>query len=394
MNVCFAILYYPTFATTATPEQYLKRMVLQDELPRALAARGHSVDVVHAYPTEHMLERDGVRHHFVAPGPIAHLSGRMAQLVGREPAMFEPALRAARRIRALQPDIIHFHGMILTWNLALLQGLLGASAPPIVLHYHGGFPPHNPLARWVLRRSFARTKRQFFTTRTHAQPFVEAGMLRDDNHLVELIETSSNFQPIPKATARGITGMHGDPLYLWVGRLHPIKDPLTALRAFAMVAPAQLGARLYLHYLTNELEPEMRSFIASQPHLAERVEFRGRVAFEQMPAIYSSADLMLQSSLREFSGCAILEGMACGAIPVISDIPSFRMMTGNGQVGSLFPVGDAQSLAAQLLAIPADAISRHSQAVRAYFVAELSFAAMAAQLEQVYREIASSAAAE
>jgi glycosyltransferase involved in cell wall biosynthesis len=108
-----------------------------------------------------------------------------------------------------------------------------------------------------------------------------------------------------------------------------------------------------------------------------------------MPAIYSSADFMLQASLREFSGCAILEGMACGAIPAISDIPSFRMMTGSGRVGILFPIGDAEALARQILAIPADSIEQQAQATRGYFEANLSFRAMALQLEQVYQELVS-----
>ncbi len=387
MKICFAILYYPAYAAHTSPEAYLERVVLQHELPRALAARGHSVDVVHAYPTEHRLERDGVQHHFMAAGPLARLGGRIAKFLGREPAMFEPALRATRHIRALKPDVVHFHGMILTWNLALLQAVLGQPAPPMVLHYHGGYPPHNPIARGILRRCFAATQHQCFTTHEHAQPFVSAGMLANGENLVELIETSSNFQAQSKAAARAITRMHGDPVFLWVGRLHPIKDPLTALRAFATIAQTRPEARLYLHYLTNEMEPELRSFVASQPNLSDKVAFRGRAAFEQMPAIYSSADFMLQASLREFSGCAILEGMACGAIPAISDIPSFRMMTGNGQVGILFPIGDADSLARQILAIPADKIERHAQATRGYFEANLSFTAMALRLEQVYQEL-------
>jgi glycosyltransferase involved in cell wall biosynthesis len=396
MKICFAILYYPAYAQHTSPEAYLQRVVLQLELPRALAARGHSVDVVHAYPTNHLIERDGVRHHFVAASRAAQTLGRVAATLGRERAMFEPAWRAAQVICQLQPDIVHFHGMILTWNLLLLQLVLGQqpSQPAMVLHYHGGYPPANPLIRAILTACFRRTSRQFFTTRSHAEPFLATKMLTNPDTVVELIETSSNFQPLPKALARQQTQIIGDPAIICAGRLHPLKDPLTILRGFAIVASQLPDARLYFYYLTNELEDQLRQYIQNHPALAERVVFGGRAAFEHMPAIYSSADIVVQASTREFSGCAILEAMACGAIPIISDIPAFRKMTGNGQVGALFAIGDAQALAQRIREFDAATIATESLRVRQYFRESLSFIAMAAQLEQVYQQIGAAGATE
>ncbi|HWQ14603.1 MAG TPA: glycosyltransferase family 4 protein, partial [Roseiflexaceae bacterium] len=256
--------------------------------------------------------------------------------------------------------------------------------PPLVLHYHGGYPPRNPLARAALRAGLGRAARLLFTTREHARPFVETGLV-DGAQVAVLMETSSAFRPLPQDKARCATGMHGDPVFLWAGRLHPVKDPLTALRAFAQIAAARPAARLYMHYLTAELEEEVRAFLAARPGLAARVELRGRAPFERMEAIYSSADFLLQASRREFSGCAVLEAMACGAIPAVSDIPSFRAMTCGGRYGVLFPPGDAAALARGVLAIPPAEIPARAAAVRAHFERALSFPALAEQLEKVYR---------
>jgi glycosyltransferase involved in cell wall biosynthesis len=387
VKICFVILYYDARAASADPAAYVDRMVLQRELPRELAARGHQVDVVYLYPHDLQYEHAGVTHHFVSPGRIGRVLGGAARALGREAAMFEPAWRAAQRIRSLRPDVIHFHGMILTWNLVLLQLALGPDAPPIVMHYHGGYPPQNSLARRAARWGLRRTARQLFTTRDQADPFLAAGLLAGGAGVGELVETSSDMRPIPQAEARRQTDMHGDPVVLWAGRLHPIKDPLTALRGFEQIARALPGARLYMHYLTGEMEPELRAFVAERPDLAHRVLFRGRAPFAQMRAIYSSADFLLQASLREFSGCAILEGMACGAIPVVSDIPSFRAMTANGSVGVIFPVGDADALARGVLAIPPAALAERRAAVLAHFARHLSFPALAEQLERLYAEL-------
>jgi glycosyltransferase involved in cell wall biosynthesis len=386
MKICFALLYCPPLAHSMHPRAYLERVVLQLELPRALAARGHVVHMVHAFPYTAELEDLGVQHHFIAAGHFARALGTLATWLGRDRAMFELAWHAAQCIRRLEPDVVHFHGLILTWNLGLLQLVLGKQ-PPMVLHYHGGYPPSNPLIRSILTACFARTSRQLFTTRSHAHPFLYTNMLTNPDSVVELLETSSNFQPIPKELARKQTSIYGNPAIVVAGRLHPLKDPLTVLHAFALIAPQRPAARLYFYYLTNELEGELRQYIASQPLLTERVVFGGRAPFEQMPAIYSSADIIVQASLREFSGCAILEAMACGAVPVISDIPSFRRMTDNGRFGALFPVGDEQVLAQQLLTFDPATITEQSARVRQYFVESLSFTAMAAQLEQLYQQI-------
>ena len=106
-----------------------------------------------------------------------------------------------------------------------------------------------------------------------------------------------------------------------------------------------------------------------------------------MAAIYSSADFLLQASRREFSGCAVLEAMACGAIPVVTDIPSFRAMTDRGRLGALFPIGDDRALADGVLAIPPERIPARSAEVAAHFRRELSFAAMAWRLAPVYDEL-------
>jgi glycosyltransferase involved in cell wall biosynthesis len=112
-----------------------------------------------------------------------------------------------------------------------------------------------------------------------------------------------------------------------------------------------------------------------------------------MEAIYSSADFLLQGSRREFSGYAVLEAMACGAIPAISDIPSFRAMTCGGRYGVLFPPGDHEALARGVLAVPPGEIPARSVEVRARFERALSFPAMAARLEEVYRELGRAAPA-
>src|SRR5258708_6564312 len=139
----------------------------------------------------------------------------------------QPAVRAIQVIRALRPDVVHFHGLSLTWNLALLSAQLERSIP-LLIHYHGGSPARNFLARRVQRFNVRRANRVLFTASEQAEPFVgEAGL--DRTRVVEFFETSTTFRIRSRSDARRQTGIVGDPVFLWTGRLHPAKDPMTAL---------------------------------------------------------------------------------------------------------------------------------------------------------------------
>ncbi len=53
---------------------------------------------------------------------------------------------------------------------------------------------------------------------------------------------------------------------------------------------------------------------------------------------YNSADYFVLGSHYEGSGFSLVEAMSCGVIPIVTDIPSFRMMTNNGKIGTLMEV--------------------------------------------------------
>ncbi|HET7034457.1 MAG TPA: glycosyltransferase family 4 protein [Thermomicrobiaceae bacterium] len=388
LRVCFVVPYYAEGRESVDIDRYLSETPIHRALPRALAARGHQVQVVHLFPREVEWWEGGVRHHFVRAGRGARTLGHwVGRLRGRDRAYYEPAWRAIERVRACRPDIVHVHGATLNLNLHLLLRALGTETP-VVLHYHGGYPSRHRLVRRLQRANFARAACYCFTTQEHAQPFVETGVIARPERVVELMETSSSFRPSEREPARALTGMQGDPVFLWVGRLHPIKDPLTALRGFERVLAAWPEAQLYLHYLSDECLPLLRGYLTERPALRAHVHPRGPAPFERMETIYNSADFLLQASLREFSGCAVLEAMACGTIPVVTDIPSFRRMTGDGQAGVLFPRGDDRALAAGVLALGRDQIASSARETRARFERELSFASLAARLEEVYAGIA------
>jgi glycosyltransferase involved in cell wall biosynthesis len=133
--------------------------------------------------------------------------------------------------------------------------------------------------------------------------------------------------------------------------------------------------------------PQVQQLIASDPALQQRVTLLGRVPHERIEQLMRAADLFVLGSHREGSGYALIEALACGLPPVVTDIPSFRALTAGGTVGALWPCGDAPALTAALQKVAAHCGAATRAAVRAHFERELSSTALGAKLAAMYVDV-------
>lgn len=298
------------------------------------------------------------------------------------PAQLAPLFR---RIAGLRPDVLHVHGL----SFPLQTHVLARALPhvPILVQDHGSRPPvwwKRPLHRWGLAGIAAVA----FTAREQAAPFVAAGVLRPGLPVFEVLESSSHFTPGDRDAARRATGLYGDPCLAWVGRLDANKDPLTVLDAVSLALPSLPDVRLWCCYTDAPLLDAVRARLAAEPALAARVHLLGRLSHEQVQDVLRAADFLLLGSHAEGSGYAVIEALACGATPLVTDIPSFRRITGGGAYGALSPPGDAAAMARALVdraALDRDSLRR---AARAHFERALSFHAVGEELRAAYRALA------
>ncbi len=136
------------------------------------------------------------------------------------------------------------------------------------------------------------------------------------------------------------------PVFVAAGRMTPVKDFATLIAAFARVAGAR-PARLVLlgdGPLRDALLAEAASL-----GVADRVRLPG-VVDDPLP-FFARAAAVVSSSRYEGFGNVLVEAMACGTPVVSTDCPGGpRAILGGGRLGRLVPVGDAQALAAAMLA--------------------------------------------
>lgn len=100
---------------------------------------------------------------------------------------------------------------------------------------------------------------------------------------------------------------------LYVGRLHPQKDPLLLIRAFANLKQSNL------HLLIageGELKADLEAEV--QRHdISDRVTMLGTVDANKIGNLYRLSDVFVLSSAYEGSPLSVLEALACGT-PVVS----------------------------------------------------------------------------
>lgn len=282
--------------------------------------------------------------------------------------------------------VAHFNGLHFPLQLRSLRASLPGRFA-IVVQNHAERPARG-LRRTVQRWGLRAADGFFFAAADQASAWIDDKIIRTDQPVYQVMEGSTDFRRHDRATARARSGICGDPVLLWVGRLIPLKDPLTVLRGFEMIVRKVPMARLYMIYGDDELLPEVRNCITQSRLLSASVTLLGFRPHAELESLYNSADYFVLGSHYEGSGYALAEALACGVVPVVTNIASFRALTDGGRIGACWAPGDGGAFAAafeRASMVPHQAQS--AQAVR-FFEDRLSFPAIARQAIAAYRELA------
>ena len=289
------------------------------------------------------------------------------------------------------PDLVHVNGLIFSWPAWCLGKLrLGKlrGRPAIVMQDHGGAEPSRRPFGWISQKLGTNAADAFlFSAAELAAPWRAAGLIGPDQSVHAVMESSTRMLPVERKEAVARSGVGGRPAVLWVGRLNANKDPLTVLDGFERALPRLPDAELTMLYGSEDWLPQVKERIGRSSSLATRVHLRGRVEHDDIASFYGAADLFVLGSRQEGSGYSLIEALACGVTPVVTDIPSFRQLTGNGTIGALWPAGDSEALSRALAAYSAYNFVSARPAVLEHFDRELSWPVIGRRAMAVYGEV-------
>lgn len=251
--------------------------------------------------------------------------------------------RIARELRRY--DVVNLHGPVPTLSDVFLlsaRTMAKGHCPPIVYTHHCAI-------------DIGRLKR---ACRAYNSMHLALSSLAD------AVVTSSEWyaeplkgpdrppvEVIPWGVDTAVTGheprTQGPLRVLFVGQMRPYKGVDVLLRAVANLPEVELtlvgnGAHLWEYQrLTRTLQ-------------ASNVKFLGRLPDEMLRAEYASNDVIVLPSTThaEAFGLVVLEGMAYGCVPVVSNLPGVRDLAAG--VGMVVPSGDSYELGKALRLLASD----------------------------------------
>lgn len=311
--------------------------------------------------------------------------GRDVRLLGDLRALFG-LWRLLRRVR---PHVVHTH----TAKAGVLGRLAAfAARVPVVVHtYHGH----------VLRGYFGRGATALIRAVERALGawssalVTVSGSVRDD--LEELgiarvrvvplgLELDGLAGELPRGALREQAGFAPDaPLVGLVGRLAPIKDAPTFLRA----ARALLQRRPEVRFSVVG-DGEGRPGLESE---ARALGLSGAVFFHgwrrDLPAVYGDLDVVVNCSRNEGTPVALIEALAARRPVVATAVGGTPDLLGRGAFGTLVPPQDPDALAdgIETALLDPGAARARAEAGRAHVLAHHGVPRLLADLDALYREL-------
>jgi glycosyltransferase involved in cell wall biosynthesis len=269
---------------------------------------------------------------FAVPPQRRLALGTRPDFEGGNAGLLRTLPRVAAWLRRVRPDWIHAHYLTSHGTLAWLAGLLLRAPGRLVGSAWGSdilVAPERSLAlRWLTRRVLAACTLATSDSAHMAARMRELGAR-------EVMTFPFGLEALP-ALAPG----KQERLFFANRALEPIYAPDRVLAAFAAVVRDWPDAQLVVANdgsLRRALERQAAA-------LGDRVQFVGRLDAAAQAQAYGRARWYLSLPESDSVSVSVLEAMAHGCIPLLSDLPANRELVVHGRNGLLLPPGAAPAI--------------------------------------------------
>lgn len=182
------------------------------------------------------------------------------------------------------------------------------------------------------------------------------------------------------------------PLVLSIRALRPIYNPLVIAQAIPRVLAARPDARFAIRTYSVDaaLLAEFQRMVADA-HAEHAVQYIGDLPNDAAIAeLYRQAAVVVSVPSSDGTPQSVLEALACGAVPVLSDLPSLHAWVKPEVSGLYAPVADAEATAAAILRLlNDDALRGQMQAAGAQVIQKRADSRLWMQrYEQIYAQLA------
>lgn len=251
-------------------------------------------------------------------------------------------------LKKIHPDVLDGHFLKINGYLGVISGF-----HPLVLTCMGSdilvsarqSLVHRILSGYSLRKAEAIVCRSSIVK----EEIIKLGAQADKIHIILIGVDTNKFGPSQKnAELRRSLGISETaPIVISTRALGPIYDVETLVKAIPSVLKEIPETKFIIAGHGNQ-----RGYLenlADSLQVAGSVKFVSLLPHDELAKYLASSDVYVSTSLSDGTSNSLLEAMASGLAPVVTDIPANNPWIEDEENGALFPVKDDNILAAKII---------------------------------------------
>jgi len=254
-------------------------------------------------------------------------------------------IQTRKLVREIKPDILHAHYISDNGFLAALCGfhplVLTGWGSDVLVEAH-----QSRIYRYFVKFALKRADLITSDGENMIDEMIKLGADPDKiNYLLHGVDTQE-FNPQAKSLKEE-RKMFDSPLVISVRTLMPIYDLETLIQSVPLVL-AQIpkvkfviaGDGSQKYYLGD---------LARSLGVLESISFIGRIPHKELPYYLAAGDVYVSTSLSDTTSVSLLEAMASGLAPVVTDVGDVRKWIRSGENGFIVPIKRPDLLAEKII---------------------------------------------
>lgn len=286
------------------------------------SSAGHEVHLISPHPDD----LDGVINHHPVKGDFDPMKASIPYL------WMIPKVR--RMIRDIKPDIVHGHYLSSNGALAALSGF-----HPLVVTAHGSdvnYSIRHPIKRYVIRYAMKKAELVNVVSRDLEEQVLKLGVPVEKILQLTLGVKTENFAGVSPNRSSGPIRI------LCTRKLLPVYQCELIVKAAELLK--NQGVEFEIVFAAGGPKEEELKRQVQKACLAEKITFLGGYKLKDLPQMLADTDIYVSSSFSDGTSLSLLEAMAAGTFPVVSDIIANRLWLKNERSGLLFDVNSHEQL--------------------------------------------------
>jgi len=327
---------------------------------------------------------------WVAPNPQSIPVYVLPQLTRTNfPNRYIPNIHKIIRIlRNINPDFVHLHAQNYYSPAMILSGI------PFILTSWGTevltLPNENILIRILAKTATAKASKVTVDANCLRESWARMGVPKSKVEVIPFGVDLKIFNPqVDGSEIRERLEIQNDDVIFISTRA--LRNHHYNVECFVKAIPLILKACNNAKFIikgSGPLEGYLRN-LAKRLGVSEYVRFVGLVPHAEIAKYLAAADIYVSTCFVDTTSVSLLEAMACGLAPIVTDIPGNREWIRNGENGLLFPPKNPMGLAEKAIQLIENEDLRKSFGKKCFQIVKqkASWEDCVSKMERVYQPL-------